>query len=114
MKLITAQLASELPAIGSTSEATEEQMFVRAKFFCIVSPATWLIFEYDPQDRIVFCYADLYGAGRQGGAELGYTSVDELESLKLGGFDVPIIERDLYFKPMPFLECIDSEGRIIA
>lgn len=112
MKLITAQLARELPAIGSTSESTEEQMFVRAKFFSIVSPATWLIFEYDPVEEIVFCYADLFGQGRQGGAELGYTSVRELESLHWG--PVQIVERDLFFTPMPFLECIDSEGRIIA
>lgn len=112
MRLINDQLKSELPAIRSNAEGTEETLFVRAKFFAVAGPATWLIFEYDPEDEIVFCYADLYGQGRSGGAELGYTSVRELESLRYG--PIPLVERDQHFVPMPFLECIDSEGRIIA
>lgn len=113
MELITEQLARELPAIGSTSELTEEQMMVKAMFFSVVSPAKWLIFEYSPEDRIVFCYADLFGDGRMGGAELGYTSVDELESLVFGPFGFPVVVRAEGFTPMPFLECIDSDGRIL-
>lgn len=114
MKLINAQLASELPAIGNLLEHSEEQLIARALFVSVFSPAKWLIFGYDPETEIVYCYADLYGSGREGGAEFGDTYVPELEGLTLQPFGIPMVVCLEGFPPMPFLECIDSEGRIIA
>lgn len=114
MRLITPQLASELPAIGSILDHNEEQLIARALFVSVVSPAKWLIFGYDPETEIVYCYADLYGAGREGGAEFGDTYVPELEALRLMPFGWPAVMNAEGFPPMPFLECVDNEGRIIA
>jgi hypothetical protein len=41
---------------------------------------TWLVLEFDPEQYRAFCWADL-GVG---GAELGYTMLDELEMVKAG------------------------------
>ncbi len=110
MRLITDSIAKKLPTIGSTSQASAEDIVIHAKFFALGSASTWLVAEYDSEDRIIFCFADLYGQGYVGGAEWGYTSVEELESLRYLG--IPRVERDLHFTPRKFVECVDEEGRI--
>jgi len=112
MRLITQTLKSSLPAIGETDGTEAGDIVIRAKFFALGSAATWLIAEYDAEDHIVFCYADLFGQGTFGGAEWGYSSVSEMESVMFG--PIPRIERDIHFTPRPFRECIDKEGRIIV
>lgn len=112
MRLINDQLKRELPSIGSQADKAETELFVGALFFSPLSPAKWLILEYGAEQNIVFCFADLFGGGYATGAEFGYTSVDELESTFFG--PIPAVVRDEDFVPMPFLECIDSEGHILA
>ena len=114
MKLITSELARELPSIGSVLDHSEEELIARAIFVSPVGPAKWLVFAYDPETEVAFCYADLFGEGRQGGAELGDVYIPELESVVLMPFGIPAVIRLEGFPPMPFLECIDSDGRIIA
>lgn len=64
------------------------------KWFNPMGAATWFITEYDPVERIGFGWCDL-GLGFP---ELGYVSLDEVESIRLplGGLR---IERDLWFTP---------------
>lgn len=110
MRLITDQLKKSLPVYGSTSEQSAQDIVIHAKFFALGSAATWLVAEFDAEDNIVYGYCDLYGLGRDGGAEWGSTSVAELESLRYLG--IPRVERDIHFTPRPFADCVDEEGRI--
>lgn len=112
MRLITDQLAKTLPTVGSTSDKSAKDIVIGAKLFALGSAATWLVAEYDAENNLIFGYADLFGQGTAGGAEWGYTSLDELGSLRYMG--IPRVERDIHFKPRPFAECVDCEGRIIA
>jgi hypothetical protein len=64
---------------------------VIAKLFDPYGSATWFLTEYDPGEKIAFCWV-------QGLAEdeFGYTSLIELESIQRP-FGLTI-EQDLYFK----------------
>jgi hypothetical protein len=86
----------------------------RAIFVSQIGPAKWLVFAYDPETEIAFCFADLFGTWREGGAEVGDVNIPELESVVLMSMGWPADICLEGFPPMPFLECIDSDGRIIA
>lgn len=66
---------------------------VYVKFFTPWTNWTWYGLEYDPEQRLFFGYVE----GMEN--ELGYFSLDELESIK-GPFGLKI-ERDMYFDPCP-------------
>lgn len=107
MKLITAGLEEKFIAQGYTDGRDPGKVKVIAKFFCPWGPATWFAVEYSPEDRICFGYANL---GDDWCAELGYFSIDELESLK-GPFGLRI-ERDLYFGEHTLKEVLDTKGHL--
>ena len=90
MKLMTAEMKKELPALYSQEHAQEP--LALAKFFTPWSNWTWYAMEFDGEDTF-FGLVDGFDC------ELGYFSLSELESVKgPGGLRV---ERDLYFKPTP-------------
>ncbi len=92
MKLLTEDLARMFPALYSTDHLPPEKVRIIAKFFYPCGAATWYATEFDPHERLFFGYANL---GDPQCAELGYFSLDELESFKDStGVE---IERDLYF-----------------
>jgi len=96
MKLLTKAIEKALPALHS-QDGLGDEAIVHLKLFNPCGAATWFITEYDPEDRVFFGYADLYGQGPEGGAELGYVSLDEIESVRL-----PMglkIERDIHWAP---------------
>ena len=78
---------------------------VHVKLFCPWGAATWWITEYDPSDRTAFGYAFL---GDPYMAELGFVSLDELESIT--GIAGLTIERDVHFKPKPLSEALKAHG----
>jgi hypothetical protein len=89
MKLMTKEILKAFKAQGYCDGKPAEEVKVIAKFFNPCGSGTWYCTEYNPQDRVFFglCCIDE--------AELGYVSLDELESLRL-----PLglkIERDLYY-----------------
>lgn len=87
-----AQIRSKIPDIYSQEENSDPTVYL--KFFSPYSGAVWLITEYDGRDQM-FGWADLgFGQG-----ELGYISLSELENSHRKG--LPLVERDLYFKPVP-------------
>ena len=101
MKLLTKAIEKALPALCS-QDGKGDEAIVHVKLFSPIGSATWFITEYDPEGRTFFGYADLHGLGPEGGAELGYISLDELESTRL-----PLglkIERDLHFVPKTLRE----------
>lgn len=105
------KLPPNLPPIESTDSIPFNEKTIAARLFALNSAATWLIAEYDPKEKIAFGYCDLYGQGREGGAEWGYVSIAELESLNFMG--IPRIEVDAHFTPKPFADCVRPDGTII-
>ena len=93
MKLLTADLRSQLPQLYSQEEVEEPKAI--AKFFTPDSNWTWYASEFDGVDTF-FGLVDGFEK------ELGYFSLKELESLR-GAFGLPV-ERDLWFEPTPLSE----------
>ncbi|GAB7545172.1 hypothetical protein CS8_048510 [Cupriavidus sp. 8B] len=90
--------------------------FVVAKLFDVAGSATWWLTEYDPKDRIAFCYVT--GMAYD---EWGTTSIDELFELWMTfavdprrnvwrvqttkpGIGTPRVELDCLFEPKRFSE----------
>jgi hypothetical protein len=90
--LMPSALKSKIPRMQAQEDV--EDPIVYAKFFSPYSGAVWLVTEYDGRDEM-FGWADLgFGMG-----ELGYISLNELDNANRRG--LPLVERDMYFKPMP-------------
>jgi hypothetical protein len=81
---------------------------VVAKFFTPDSDRTWLMVEYDAASRTAFGFAGQMSAPHF--AELGYFSIDELETVR-GKFGLPI-ERDQYWTAKPLSEAKAEEFRL--
>ncbi len=104
-------LPPNLPTLDSTDAIPFEGKTIFARLFALGSAATWLLAEYDADQKVAFGYADLFGQGSAGGAEWGYVSIEELEELRFLG--VPRIEVDSGFQPRPFADCVRPDGTII-
>lgn len=91
MKLLTGSIRASLPPLYSQENVKDP--IVHAKFFTPWSNLTWFAMEYEPADGTFFGWV----VGHE--EELGYFSLDELESLRgPGGIGV---ERDIHFTPKP-------------
>ena len=90
MKLLTKELEAKLPPLYANDGKGDEALAL-VKFFTPDSSWTWYATEYDPVERVFFGLVD--GLEK----ELGYFSLDELESIK-GPLGLRI-ERDIYFEP---------------
>ena len=90
MKLLTKQLEKRFAQVGRQEDIKDP--LVIAKFFNPAGAGTWYATEYDPDDRVFFGYASIFGGHND---EWGYFSLDELESYE-GPFGIGI-ERDLYW-----------------
>ena len=104
MKLLTKAILSKLPKLYATEDVAMDDKIVQVKFFNPYGSGTWLITEYDPEERLAFGYCQIQEP------EWGYVSLDELESLMFLGR--PRIERDIYFTPKKFSECVNEDGWI--
>ncbi|MHA2265153.1 MAG: DUF2958 domain-containing protein [Candidatus Thorarchaeota archaeon] len=100
MKLMTKAIEASLPPLGS-QDSKGYDAIVRVKFFNPCGHGTWLATEYDPNERLFFGWAEIF----PGCGELGYFSLDELESVKVPPFGLGI-ERDLHFTPKTLDEAV--------
>jgi Protein of unknown function (DUF2958) len=96
MKLITQELHARFAEIGEQRE--ESDPIIIAKFFNPCGSQTWWAISYDPEANICFGYVT--GMFED---ELGSFSIDELESVRVPPFGLPL-ERDPHF-----IECRLSE-----
>ena len=96
-----------IPPLYATEQVDADEKVMHARLFALGSAATWLIAEYDPEEKVAFGYCFL---SNPEDAEWGYVSIAELESLKFMG--IPRVELDAHFTPKPFKECISPDGRI--
>lgn len=101
MKLLTKELEQRFASVGS-QENVKDPLII-AKFFNPAGAGTWYATEYNPQERIFFGYASIFGDWND---EWGYFSLDELQSFK-GKFGLGI-ERDLYFEEKPASQVIEQ------
>jgi len=99
MQLMTKEIESVIPEIGA-QDSKGYDAIVYVKFFTPDSNWTWYATEYDPIDKIFF------GLVKGFEEELGYFSLEELESCK-GPLNLPI-ERDLYFTPTKLNEILSK------
>ncbi len=100
MKLLTKEIEAKLSK--NIGNATKDKPYL--KLFNPVGSATWLISEYHEEDRTFFGLCDL----GMGYPELGYVSLEELESLRLP-FGLTI-ERDIHFEPKKTLSEYAAEA----
>ena len=89
MKLLTDELIKTLPPLYSTENIKDP--LIQCKFFTPDSSWSWYVLEFDKTNEIFFGY--VCGLER----ELGYFSLQELESVK-GQLGLGV-ERDISFKP---------------
>ena len=94
MQLLTKEIIKKLPAMRET-EGQGREAVAQVKFFTPDSNWTWYGVEYDAEQRLFYGLVD----GHE--LELGYFSLDELESVR-GPMGLKI-ERDLYFDPTPLM-----------
>jgi hypothetical protein len=89
MKLLTKELEARLAHIGRQEEKGDDAIVI-AKFFTPDSSWTWWATEYDPETH------EFFGLVQGHEVELGYFSLDELETIT-GSLGLHI-ERDRYWK----------------
>lgn len=102
-KLMTPELEKKFPALYA-QDGKGYDAEVIAKYFFPAGRYTFYATEYDPEQRLFF------GLTVNMESELGYVSLDELASLRVGPFRLRI-ERDLYFKGGKLRDVLASEGR---
>lgn len=105
MKLLTKEIEKSLPKLYSQEKVTNP--IARIKFFHPMSSWTWYVTEGEwatPENNGDYENHDFLFFGKVVGyeTELGYFSLNELQSVKIHGLG---IERDLYFKPCLLSEC---------
>ena len=111
MMLMTKAIEKALPPLYANEDKDASEVPIIVKFFNPMGAATWWITEGSKQedgDWLLFGYADLYGQGAAGGAELGYISLNELAALKL-----PLglgIERDRHYGAATLADVMEGKG----
>jgi len=97
MKLMTKAIEKRFKTIGSQDD--KKDPIVVAKFFNPCGGQSWFATEYNPETKIFFGYASLFGDHCD---EWGSFSLEELENLEVGyGLG---IERDLHCGEKPISE----------
>ena len=100
MTLITDEQLNLLPKFYDTEKLSNKETKVPLKFFVPIIGFRWYAVEYCPNDRIFFGFANL---NDDQCAELGYFSLDELESLSS-----PRVQIDSSWNPNTTLEEVIS------
>ena len=101
MKLLSAELRSQIPPLYSQEHLKLEEKTVHAKFFFPAGNWTWFVTEGEEEDGDFRMFGYVIGFEK----EWGYFSLNELESVEVNGLTV---ERDLYFTPATFKEVMDK------
>jgi hypothetical protein len=99
-QLLPDSVAKKLPPLRGQEKNPDP--IAHVKLFSPYSGATWFLTEYDPKTGEAFGWADM-GMGM---GEYGYIDVGDLAMTVrvMRGGNLPLIERDLYWKPCPMSE----------
>lgn len=104
MKLLTKEILEAFKKQGYTGDKKPEDIKIILKLFNPSGAGTWYCYEYEPENRIFWCYANL---GNSTFAECGTVSLDELESIKFPPFGLGV-ERDMHFGKHTLKEVMDK------
>jgi len=96
MTLMTKEDAKMLPPLYSTENIPMARKKVHIKFFSIFSNWTWYVVEGQQREDGDFLFFGLVDGLER---EWGYFTLRELESAKAMRGKLPLVEKDLYFKP---------------
>ena len=99
MKLMTKEIASKLPPIGSTE--TQQDPLVVCKFFDPCGSWTWFVLEGNLET------GELFGLVHGFEKEMGYFDLNELQGIK-GRLGLGL-ERDRSWKPVPLSKVKSGE-----
>jgi hypothetical protein len=100
MNLITEKTKQILLANDDREKLLEEQK-VLVKFFHPMSAFTWYVISMESDEDTLYCIVK----GGFGDIEIGYSSLAEISSLRVGGLSV---ERDSSFTKMNAKEVLDK------
>lgn len=100
MRLMTPELEKQFPPLYSMEGKDPSTVRIIAKFFDPCGSWNWYACEYGPKERLFF------GLVRGHEVEMGYFSIDELQSIK-GPLGLGI-ERDLYFGEHTLAEAMEK------
>ncbi|MEE9295710.1 MAG: DUF2958 domain-containing protein [Phycisphaerae bacterium] len=100
-KLLTPEIRKRLPKLYATEN--DKDPVVQVKFFSPWMNWTWYVTEFDGED--IF-----FGLVEGFATEWGYFSLSEIQAGR-GPFGVPVVERDLYFRPARISEVTDGKHR---
>lgn len=104
MKLITKEIEKRLEKYPLYSQdGKKEDAICQAKFFLCAGAWTWYILEANLEEGIAYGIT-ITGNGE---GEYGYTSLEELQELRVTKFGLTV-ERDIAFTPTP-LKNIQNE-----
>ncbi len=111
MKLLTKKIAETIPALYA-QDGKKDEAVVYAKYFSPYSDWTWYVLEggsvaeaFNEGDKNSYDY-EFFGIVVGFEVEYGYFTLSELEEAKRG--DLPLVERDLYFKPTKLKDISDA------
>jgi hypothetical protein len=87
--LLTQEIRKKLPPLYANEKKKPEEVPVLLKIFNPYGQSTWYITEFDGED-VMFGLCCIHEK------ELGYVSLSELQSVKIGRFGWPL-ERDMHW-----------------
>ena len=108
-KLFTDEIMKAFEQQGYVGDKSPEQIKIVCKVFNPYGSGVWYLYEYDANDEIFWCYANL---GNSDFAECGAVSRSELENYR-SRFGMPL-ERDLFFpsNEKTLAEIIEKRGEL--
>ncbi len=91
-KLWTKTAFAKVPALYATEDVPADEKIAHVKIFSIGDDQRWYVLEYDPETGTAFCLH-----WNRGESELGYSSIEEMQSLNNRPRIMPPFERDSSF-----------------
>jgi len=107
MELMTKGIKEAFKKQGDTSSKEASDIKIIVKYFNPCGVGTWYCYEYNEEDEILWCYANL---GMPEFAECGTVSLKELREVTSPPLGLGI-ERDLHFGDHTLQEVMDGKVR---
>lgn len=102
MTLVTKEFEESFVDYPLYSQEAEEDPIVIAKLHIPNTEICWYLLEYDPNDKIAYCFVTGLGCD-----EFGYVSLVELESIKLANGIA--VKQDMEAEQKHLSECLITQ-----